>query len=211
MGIVRKAWQVVREHWRAYVTINVLYYGLVLAGMCVSFANPAIQEQFISAVGEELGPGGSLEYVTQAYSSGNVAMAAAVTFLVNLFLGSILVLTLPSLVIPFAGVAMGLYRAVLWGLLLAPQGALALVMIPHSVTLLLEGQGYVLAMLGAFAIGNGLIWPNAYGVTERGAGYWQGVKRCARLYVLVALVLAVAAVYEAVEVILMMNLASGGV
>ena len=210
MGIVRNAWQVVREHWRAYITINILYYGLVVAGMAYSLANPGLQQELIGGVGESLGPGGSLEGVTQAYDSGNVAVAAAVTFAVNLFAGALLVLTLPSLVIPYFGVLMGLYRAVLWGLLLAPQGALALPMIPHSITLLLEGQGYILAMLGAYTIWRGFFRPQAYGASGRLAGYLAGLKRCARIYVLVVLVLAVAAIYEAIEVILMMTLARGG-
>ena len=210
MSILRSAWQVVRDDWRAYSLINVAYYGLVVAGMAYSLVSPGLQQALIEGVSETLGPGGGLEPVSDAYNSGNVAAAAGVTFAVNLLLGSFLVLTLPSLVLPFSGILMGFYRAVLWGLLLAPQGALALVMIPHSVTLVLEGQGYILAMLGAYTIGKGLLRPQAYGASGHRAGYAEGLRRCARLYVLVALVLAVAAVYEAVEVILMITLARGG-
>ena len=148
--------------------------------------------------------------VAAAYDSGNVVLAAAVTFGVNLVLGSFLELTLPSLVIPLFGVALGLFRALLWGLLLAPQGSLTYAMIPHSVTLLLEGQGYVIAMLGAFTITKGFFRPAAYGASGRLAGYAAGVGRCARLYLLVIAVLAVAAIYEAIEVIAMMNLLPSG-
>jgi hypothetical protein len=79
-------------------------------------------------------------------------------------------------------------------------GALALIL------LILEGQGYVLAMLAAYLQGKAFIFPQSVGVTTRWQGYWVGVKRSARLYLLVVLVLAVSAVYEATFVILMPKL-----
>jgi hypothetical protein len=83
-------------------------------------------------------------------------------------------------------------------------------MIPHSITLLLEGQGYVIAMLGTFTIAKGLFRPAAYRATGHVVGYAAGLARCARLYVLVIAVLAVAAIYEAIEVIAMMTLLPSG-
>jgi hypothetical protein len=207
---LRDSWQVVRDDWRAYVTLNLLYYGLVLAGMAFVFANPQVQEALLESVGQDLQPGGSMAGVAAAYDSGNVIVAAAVTFGVNLVLGSFLGITLPSLVIPVFGVALGLFRAILWGLLLAPQGSLTYIMIPHSVTLLLEGQGYIIAMLGTFTIAKGLFRPEAYGATSYLGGYLAGIRRCARLYVLGIAILAVAAIYEAIEVLLMMNLLPPG-
>ncbi len=45
------------------------------------------------------------------------------------------------------------------------------------------------------------IWPGRVGVKGHGRGYLEGLKRTGRLYVLVAALLAVAAIYEALEVI----------
>lgn len=202
MRLIRDSWQVVLENRRAYVTINALYYGLVLAGMAVAFARPEVQQALLRVVGESFSPSGEMASVVTAYQSGDVWSAALLTFGVNLVLGSFLVLTLPSLIVPFFGMVMGAYRAILWGLLLAPQGVLALPMIPHSLTLVLEGQGYILALLGAYTVGKGLFRPAAYGAPGPWQGYLAGLRRCARLYVLVIVVLAVAAVYEALEVIL---------
>lgn len=209
-NLLRSSWAVVTEHWHAYVVLNVAYYGLVAVGMAIVFGRPDIQQDLVKGVSASLAPGGGLADVAAAYASGNVLAAAAVPFWFNLTAGALLYITAPSLVIPFAGVPLGFVRAVLWGLMLAPQGALALLMIPHSITLVLEGQGYIIAMLGAWTVGRGLILPAVYGKQGRLAGYAAGVGRCARLYVLVAIVLAVAALYEAVEVILMMRLGGGG-
>ena len=68
------------------------------------------------------------------------------TFGINFFVGSVLVLTLPSCVIPGSGILVAGFRAVLWGLILVPATLQqAFVMLPHSGTLLLEGEGYILA------------------------------------------------------------------
>lgn len=113
-------------------------------------------------------------------------------------------ITLPSLVIPFSGLLLGAYRAILWGFLLSPTTPeLRLVMIPHSLVLILEGQAYILAMLAAYVQGKAFLWPRSVGAATRRQGYGLGVKRSVRIYVLVVLLLAVAAVYEALEVFIM--------
>jgi hypothetical protein len=209
VGVVRGAWRIVCAHRHAYVALNVMYYGLVaVAMMYVALINPGVQERLLSDVQTSLTEG-PLATVGGVYLGGNVIAAAALTFLVNLLVGAILTITLPSLIVPFAGIALGAYRAVLWGLLLAPTTSqLALVMIPHSLTLILEGQGYILAILGSFVQGVAFVRPQSVGGAGHRQGYLEGAKRTARLYVLVVIVLAVAAVYEAMEVIAMVRLAS---
>jgi hypothetical protein len=209
VGVIRSAWRTVRADRRAYVSLNVMYYGLVaLAMIYVGLINPGVQERLLADVGASLTEG-PLATVGGVYLGGNVAAAAVLTFVVNLVAGAILTITLPSLIVPFAGIALGAYRAVLWGLLLAPTTSqLALVMIPHSLTLILEGQAYILAILASYIHGVAFLRPQSVGVASHRQGYLQGAKLTARLYVLVVIVLAVAAVYEAVEVIAMVWLAS---
>ena len=93
-------------------------------------------------------------------------------------------------------------RAVAWGLVLAPTSPeLALAMIPHSLTLILEGQGYILAIFVVFLQWKGIIWPSSIGEEKRSKAYLTGIKETMSMYILVALVLAVSAIYEAFEVI----------
>ena len=208
--LLRSAWQVVSRYRTAYVAINFGYYGLVLVGMLyVAVIDPAVQERLLGDVGTSLTEG-PLATVGGAYLGGNVAAAAALTFVVNFVVGAVVTITLPSLIVPFAGVVLGAYRAVLWGLLLAPTSReLALVMIPHSLTLLLEGQAYVLAIFAACVHGVAFLRPQSVGATSRRQGYVVGLRMAARVYVLVLVVLASAAVYEALEVVVMVRLASG--
>jgi hypothetical protein len=205
--LILSAWGLVRENWRAYAVINIAYYGLVAVFMVYVAFHQALQEELLAQIGAAF-MGGPLSFVGQAYSSAQVLPAIAATFFVNLLLGSLAEITLPSLIIPFSGLIMGVVRAVLWGLILSPANpGLRLAMIPHSLTLLLEGQGYILALLAVYVQGRAFLWPQTAGVEGHARGYVEGLKRTGKLYVLVTLVLAVAAVYEVIEVLLLARFA----
>lgn len=206
MKAIQSALEIIKEFRRAYIVLNLVYYGLVICGMIYVAFNPPLQQSLLELVGSAFTEG-PFSAVGSAYFGGQVLRAMVLTFVVNLFLRSIAVLTLPSLVIPFSGLLVGVYRAILWGVLLSPTSPeMRLVMIPHSLVLILEGQAYILAMLAAYVQGKAFLWPRSAGVATRRQGYGLGVKRSARIYLLVVLVLAVSAVYEALEVIFITRL-----
>ncbi len=201
MGMITNAVGIVRANWRAYVTINLVYYGLVVAAMLFVVSHPEIQKTLLEGIRKSFHRG-PLASVGSAYQSGDVWAAIGLTFVVNLLLGSLLTLTLPSMIVPFSGFLMGATRAILWGLLLSPADPrLGGMMIPHSLTLILEGQAYILALLAVYVAGRAFIQPSAVGVETHGRGYLKGLQQTGSLYVLVTLFLAVAAVYEGFEVI----------
>lgn len=191
----------IRQNFSAYVIINVSFYGLVVLGAVYAFLDPRAQQELTKSILQSFSSG-PMSVAKDAYVSGNVAAAALITFLVNTFLGSVLALTAPSLVIPFAGTIIGLLRALLWGVALAPSSPeLARAMVPHSLVLVLEGQGYIIAMVGVH-----VLWTSAFDGVRRGlrgfaSGYLAGFRRNLDICALVAAVLAVSAVYEAFEVI----------
>ncbi len=205
MKLWRNAWAIVGKFRRPYVILNAAYYGLVVCGMVYVAFNPALQQSLIEMTGQTFTEG-PLSAVGAAYGGGRVLPAIALTFVINLLIGSLASITLPSLVIPFSGLLLGTYRAVMWGLILSPTTPeLRIVMIPHSLTLLLEGQAYVLTMLAAFAQGRALLWPRSVGAANRRQGYVSGLKRTAQLYPLVIILLAIAAIYEAVTAALILR------
>ena len=204
-NLLKSAWGLVQENRRAYIIINVAYYGLVFIFMIYAAFNQQLQDQLMKAVGASLMTG-PLAFVGQAYVNARVLVAIAATFFVNLLVGSFGTITLPSLVIPFSGILVGFYRAILWGLILSPAHPdLRLVMIPHSITLILEGQAYILTMLAAYIQARAFLWPKTVGLESRGKGYLEGLKRAGRIYVLVILMLMVAAIYEVIEVVIMIK------
>jgi hypothetical protein len=206
MNRLKSAWRLVQENRRAYIILNIVYYALVIVFMIYAAFNQALQQSLLEAVGAAFMTG-PLSIVGQSYVNAQVFMAILVTFVVNLFIGSFGSITLPSLIIPFSGMLVGIYRAILWGLILSPANPdLRLAMIPHSLTLIIEGQAYVLTMLAAYIQGRAFLWPKRIGLEHRGQGYLEGLKRTGKLYVLVILTLLVAAIYEVIEVVIMIKL-----
>ena len=206
MNAIKSAWALVQENKRAYIVINVVYYGLVLIFMGVAAFNPALQDKLLETVGKSFMTG-PLAVVGEAYVNAKVLTAIGLTFGVNLFLGSLAVITIPSLVIPFVGLLMGVYRAILWGLIFYPgHPDMQIIMIPHSLTLILEGQAYILALFGAYLQGRAFLWPKSVGLESRWRGYLEGLKRTVKIYLLVTITLIIAAIYEVIEVVLMAKL-----
>ncbi len=205
-NLLKSAWGLVQENRRAYVTINVVYYSLVIIGMIYVAFNQKLQEDLLNLVGAGFMTG-PLAFVGQAYVDVKVLTAIAVTFFINLFIGSFGTITLPSLIIPFSGFLMGIYRAAIWGLLLSPAHPdMRILMIPHSLTLIIEGQAYILTLLATYIHGRAFLWPQTVGRDTHGRGYLEGLKRTGKIYLLVILTLAIAAVYEVAEVAIMVKL-----
>ena len=202
--LLRGALDDIRDHWRIYAVMNVAYYGLVIVGMIYTLIDPGLQRLLIELVGSAFSEG-PLALVGQAYTGGELLTAIVLTFAVNLGIGSFVSITLPSLVVPFSGLLIGVYRAVVWGILFSPvDPTITAVLLPHLVTLIIEGQGYILAMFAAFLQGRGFLWPYTVGASTHGEGFIAGLAMTLRLYVLIALVLAVAAIYEGIEIILIL-------
>ncbi len=209
MNILKESLNTIKRNYRSYITINILYYGIMLLAMLVPVAFPSVQEELNKTIAQSFNQG-MMSSVAGAYSSGNVFAAALVTFLVNLLLGTLVVITVPSTFIPFFGIFMGLFRATLWGLLFSPaHSQIGWALLPHSITILIEGQGYIIAMFAAYLLWRSCLLPKTAGIQTQGVGayiegYIAGLRQTGLLYILVSLVLLVAAVYEAIEVIAMM-------
>jgi len=124
-------------------------------------------------------------------------------FLFNLVVSGFVLVTLSGLLffaLPFVFL---LFRAFLWGVLLGGlPTSLFLAALP---TLILEGEGYVLASLAGINLGLSWLRPEwAYEGEElsRLESVKKALRDCVRIYVFVVVPLFVAAVVEALTVIL---------
>jgi hypothetical protein len=70
-------------------------------------------------------------------------------------------------------------------------------LIPHSLTLVIELQAYVLLMLGVYVLGRHWIWPRSVGAENRRGGYLEGLRQLGSLTLAAFVLLVVGAVYEA--------------
>ena len=196
----------IRSSKYLFLTLHVIFFGTVILFMLFAYQLPELQLGLNMGIRSVVLSGkGALGLAGKAYLSRNMPLAAVVTFGVNFLVGALLQLTLPSMIVPGSGIFLGWFRSLMWGLLLAPSDAtLSKMMLTHGFTLFLEGEGYILSLFF------GLMIPIYLFRKNEGARLIERYGKALRLNlggaILVAIVLMIAAIYEAVEVILMMNL-----
>jgi len=192
----------ISKYKRLFLALHFIYFGVAILFMLVAYYLPELQVCLLAGIKSQVADGsGPLAMAGKAYMSKNILRAALTTFAINFFLGSLAYITIPSIIIPAVGVLAAIFRATMWGLLLAPTfDALSGVMLPHSLTILLEGEAYIIAAFFGLLI---LVYlfrkaegPN---ILRR---YGKALLMNIRGNLLVAIVLAIAAIYEAIEVIL---------
>jgi hypothetical protein len=183
--------------------LHLFYFGLVIGGSLLSFLAPEAQVVLLGKIRELVRAKDSpLGMLGESYASGNIPLLAALILAFNFIVGALASITLPSIVIPGIGLVLAGVRALLWGLVLAPLSqAMALFMLPHAVTTLVEGEGYILATFF------GLLIPSYVVRRSLGGNLFTRFGRALVLnfkgQIWIAVVLAVAAVFEAVELVLL--------
>jgi hypothetical protein len=205
MRILGTALDLIRSARRPYLLINIAYYGLIVCAMLYTAFDRPLQQSLMDSVAVSLSEG-PLSTVAEAYVGNRVLPAIGLTLGINVAVGSFATITLPSLIIPFSGLLTGEIRAMVWGVLFSPQvsGGIGVQDVVAGIMLLglifLEGQGYVLAMFGAFLHGRAFVLPRhserSRGISPSWHGYLRGLKQQAHIYLLVVLVLLIAALYE---------------
>ena len=219
------------HRWRwLNILVHGLTFGAALAGIVVAFLVPEVEFLVRQVVAEwARQPESPFGYAVQAYASGNVPLAAAATLAVNMVTGTLLGITLPSLVVPGAGLLINVGRLAVLAPILAPTSVdVAGQMLPHAVTMLLEVEAYIVAsLLGlmvpiyVFRPVEGPRWPDRYirpwladleypqwvtailtAIADIAQRYVGGVVVNLKGLPVVFAILAIAAIYEATEVIL---------
>jgi hypothetical protein len=191
MRFLRKPFQIVRANFRAYLIINAIVYGLVITGMVAALVFPSL---------------GANQVATQANSGMtdlvrsllNNSWLFSLTILgVNVMSGALLIV-LPSVIVPFAGIAIFAYRAFTLGLILAPTTSIIAVgLIPHSLTILIEFQAYALLMFGAYILGRSWVRPATIGAQNHRQGYIRGLQELGWLSLSTLPLFIVGAIWEA--------------
>ena len=198
MRLLRRPVQIIRADLRAYLVLNAVVYGLALAGMSLGLLFPDLHAARSAPVQDPSGWTSSL--VTAVI--GNVWMFAGTILLVNVFTAALLLIVLPSLVVPFAGLLVFGLKTLDLGVVLAPVDATAAkILLPHSLTLLVEFQAYVLVMFGAYLLGRSWLRPSTVGAPARRQGYLGGLSRLGWLGPPALALFVLGAIYEAFEVL----------
>jgi hypothetical protein len=188
----RRPLRIIRANARAYLGLNAIAYGLFLVGFVVGLLFPHLNEVQVTRLNED----GTTDLVRSLI---NQPWLFALTILgVNTLKMGAATIVLPSMVMPFAGIPLFAYWAFETGITLVPASDIGWVaLIPHSLTLVIEVQAYVLFMLGAYVLGRHWIWPQSVGAENRRGAYVKGLRQLGWLSLAAFVLLVVGAVYEA--------------
>jgi len=165
-----------------FALMNVLYFGSMLVAALITGRQYALLD------------GWGAEWNSVGAEGFGVMFMSI--FLFNLVVSGFLMLTLTGLLFFALPTGFLIVRAALWGSMLNQLSTPAfLAALP---TLLLEGEGYVIAGVAGANLGLSWLKPSwiSDGVVSRRDTLKQAVKECTHLYVLVAALLLAAAVVE---------------
>ncbi|PWN36791.1 uncharacterized protein FA14DRAFT_159156 [Meira miltonrushii] len=192
--------RLIKQNANAFKKINFIFYGTILLGMFTVYLKPSLHTYIVDLIEKDLQSTSVGRYVARMYDEGHLYRAAASTFAVNVLVGSLLTVTLPSFIIPYSGLGLILYRTFLWGCFIAPPEKKAMIeAIPHFITLIIEGQAYVVAALPVLLHGR----QSKVLYQTGGVKAWlrDGLGLHARALPLVCAILFFAGIWEAYEVI----------
>jgi len=180
--------------------LHLLHYAFFFVFMLAGYWFPRTN-LFVVEMVRETFTEGPLRHVGSAYASGNILAASWATFYNNYLVQTVQYCIVPSLLIPFLGVLKNLLAFSFAGFTMTPIWAGHVDMLTyHSITMILEFEGYILA---AFAV---VLFPCLLvrGLAEE--SFLTRLKESVLIVgsgtILAGLILAAAALYEAATLIL---------
>ncbi|WP_200920375.1 stage II sporulation protein M [Agreia sp. Leaf244] len=198
--MLRRPFEIIGANKRAYLAINLMAYGLVVAGFIVGIVFPDLSR----AQAQTQQTDGTADLVTSLLS--NPWLFAVVIFAVNIGRLSALTIVLPSLVVPFLGLPLFAYWSFMTGVTIAPTTDMAWVaLIPHSLTVVIELQDYILLLLGVYLLGRSWLWPRTAGVTTHRRGYLRGLRMLGWLALPAVVLLVIGALYESFSLLYLVH------
>jgi Stage II sporulation protein M len=189
--LLRKPFQIIRANFRAYLIINAIVYGLVITGMVAAMVFPNLSATQVASMEEN----GTADLVRSLFN--NPWLFSLTILGVNVMTGALWIV-LPSLIVPFTGIALFAYKAFTLGLAMAPSTkTMAVALIPHSLTILIELQAYALLMFGAYILGRSWVRPATIGARNHRQGYVRGLKQLGWLSLATLPIFIIGAIWEA--------------
>jgi len=189
--LLRKPFQIIRTNFRAYLIINAIVYGLVITGVVAALVFPNLGATQLATLEDN----GTADLVRSLIN--NPWLFSLTILGVNVMTGALRIV-LPSLLVPFTGIAIFAYKAFTLGLAMAPSTEImAVALIPHSLTILIELQAYALLMFGAYILGRSWVRPATIGARNHRQGYVRGLKQLGWLSLSTLPLFIIGAIWEA--------------
>jgi len=198
-GLLHEGLSYYREHYRYLLVVGATYYGLILLSAAVAMAVGNSDAQLAQIQATKAAVSAAFPGLIEAYLT-NPLLAVAYAFMVNFLYGTMLWIALPGTVLFALAPTLAFLRAFGWGGLFAPTTSVLASALAWSLpTMILEGLGYILAVIPSTYLGLSWLSPKTVFRGEaltRKEAFKRELVESARAYVWVALVLLIAAVVE---------------
>lgn len=188
----------VERYKKRFLYCFAIYYGLVIIGLLIGLLYPPVSTGAGGNIASQFStifPG-----LMQDISAGNVLNIIVTIFAFNSILGSFLVITLLNLI--GLGTLVFIYRPLMWGLIYSPTSpSAAMLLIAVIPTLILEGVAYVIAFTASLDFILAITKPKSLGEESRFKAWKKAWVYNLKSYVLVLIMLLVAAVVESITLV----------
>lgn len=200
MRILSEAAQAARRMKLLLVIVALLYVGSYLAGWYLVSVKSPIAVEASQGLQESVLTQQPFTSILQSLQEGELVKAILFTFLVNLTVGAFLTTTLPGIV-PLVGslgtIIVTILRGFVIGIVYPEILSLSFGgFILGFGTLILELGAYIFSGAAGINIALAPIMPKRYGVLSRWAAFRMAWRDALKIYVIVAILLVLGAVWE---------------
>jgi hypothetical protein len=207
MSIAGDITGIFRKDWKLFIACNVFLFGLLFLGILTGLAFPDIHDRSVDFI-EQATSTGPISTVSQTLESGKILLGTWQIFSHNYFV-TVVFAAIPSLIFPPWILLVFGAQFFLFGIIFSVPAVVSepAVLIPLVGTLLLEGEAYVIAIFATMRLVEALVWPKRFGEQSALKAYARAVIDNVKLLVVVGIVLAVAALFEAASLVLVGGMA----
>jgi hypothetical protein len=205
MRIARDIADIFKKDWKLFLASNVFLFGLFVLGALAGLAFPAVHDQLVRWI-DQVTTTGPISTASNTLDAGNIWLGAWQIFSHNYFV-TIVLAAIPSLIFPPWILLVFGSQFFVFGIVYSIPSMVhnPVSVIPVLGTLILEGEGYAIAIFAAMRLIEALLWPHRFGEQSAIKAYIKAVIDNAKLLVVAGIVLAVAALYEAASIVLVIG------
>jgi hypothetical protein len=193
-----------KKDWKLFVVANVFLFGLFALGVLAGMAFPTVHDDLTRWI-EQATTTGPVGTASDTLKAGDIWLGTWQIFSHNYFVTivvGILSIVFPPLIFFVFGI-----QFFAFGIIYSIPEMLhnPVTLIPVLGTVLLEGEGYVIAIFATLRLVEALIWPHRFGEQSIIRAYARAIIDNGKLLVVAGIVLAVAALFEAASIVLVLG------
>jgi hypothetical protein len=191
----------IKKNWKLLASLNALYFCVIVIGATIALISPSLHLSMIQYIGAETIAGPSEAHVPS--DTTDAMIMACYAFASSFFVNTLAMITVPSIILPIWAPIIGAARFFIWGVTyVSPlEGVLTPGrLIPQYMAMLLEGEAYVIAIFACVRQLTVALASADMGFRRALKEYIKAFFDNLKLLIIVALLLAAAALYQALLV-----------